>query len=79
MQTGGNQTGNVSHIDNQNGTYFIGDFLHLGKVDDARIRRSAAHNQRRTAFLCLAQHFVVIQKLGFGIQEIGRASCRERV
>ncbi len=39
MDAGGDQAGDVGHVDEEEGPGFVGDLAHAGKIDDARDKR----------------------------------------
>ena len=67
-QTGSDQTGRVSHVDQQDGAYFVRDLAHTLVVPLTRISRSTADDQLGFVLQSLALHIVVIHALGLRIE-----------
>ena len=87
-QSGGNQTGGVSHVDHEDGAYLIGNLTHAGIIPFTRIGARAAHNQLGMCAVGYFGHLVVINEAGvllhivtYGIEhkarEINRASVAQ--
>ena len=65
------QARDMRHVDHQICAHFMRDSSHAFEVDDARIRRCAANDQLRFAFLGQTFHLVVIDTLGLRMNAIG--------
>ncbi|MNH45959.1 hypothetical protein D3C79_1085660 [compost metagenome] len=57
MHTTGNQTGDVSHVDHQICTNFVGDLTEAFPVPDTGIGSTASKNQLWLVFTCKARNF----------------------
>ncbi len=62
--TGSDQTGRVSHIDQEQSPNFVGDGTHTGVIPFARVSRSTPDEELRTVFESEALHLVVINSTG---------------
>ena len=63
MQTDGNQTCDVSHVDHEQRADFIRDLLECLEIDGSRIRGSAGYDQLRLMLLRLFADIVVVDAL----------------
>ncbi|SLC93368.1 Uncharacterised protein [Mycobacteroides abscessus subsp. massiliense] len=66
MQTGSNQSGEVSHVHHQVGTDFISDPAELGEIQASRVRRPARQNQFGTPLMRKPSHLVHIHPMIVG-------------
>ena len=63
VDIGGDETGDVGHIDEQDGADVLGDRRHPLEIPEPRIRRRAADDQLRPDVLRLGGHRVVVDPL----------------
>ncbi len=87
MCTAGNKTCDMSHINHEDGTHFIGDLTETLEVDGSGISGSACNDELRTALLGNSQYFVIIDVTVFvntvryaieiGTGEVDRAAVRK--
>src|SRR5262249_1812102 len=64
MLTSSNESGNVRHVDEQNGAHRISNLTQSWEIDNARVRRRAGSNHRRPNLLGLSLQRVVVDPLG---------------
>ncbi len=60
MEAGGDEPRKVGHVAKQERAHFVGDLPELVRLDGARIRGAAAHDQLRLGLLGQAEHLVVV-------------------
>ena len=65
MRASRNQSGEVRHVDHEEGADLVGNRAHAGEVDDARIRAATADNQ--LGMLALGDLLELVVVDGFGI------------
>ena len=63
MRTAGNKAGNMCHIDQQIGTHTVSNFAETGKIDDARIGRTARNDEFRLMLFCQSLNLVKINAM----------------
>ena len=68
QQAGGDQSGRVGHVDEQQRAHLVGDFAHTFVVPFARIGRGAADDELRTVFQRLAFHVFVVDRAGLLVE-----------
>ena len=71
MHAGGNETGDVGHVDHQVGADRIGDLTHALEVDEAGVGAGAGDDQLRTDLLCLFGNGVIVDPLGLTADAVG--------
>ncbi len=70
IETGADQTREVSHVDEQVGTDFIGNGTKLGEVDAAGIGRAARNNELGLVLVSELAHLVEINEVGLRVDTI---------
>ena len=68
QQAGGDQSGRVGHVDEQQRAHLVGDFAHTFVVPFARIGRGAADDELRPVFQRLAFHVFVVDRAGLLVE-----------
>src|SRR5438105_1699762 len=63
MQPCSNEAGKMRHVAEQQRADVVGDLTELGRVDRARIRGAAAHDQARVRLARFLQHLVVVDDI----------------
>ncbi len=73
MQPGGDEPGEMRHVDHQIGADRVGDLPEAREVDDARIGGAAGDDQRRLMLLGEPLDLVIIDAVvGLGARRIAR-------
>src|SRR5690606_37832166 len=67
---GGDEAGDVRHVDPEDRADFIGDLAHARPVFETRIRRETTNDHFRFGFERDALHFVVVDHTGFGVETV---------
>ena len=64
MNPGGDESGDVSHVDEEEGTDRISDFAHAFEIDDVRVGRGPGRDHLRLEFLRGFSEQIVVDRLG---------------
>ena len=70
QQSGGNQSGGVSHVNHQQGTHLVGNLAHALVVPLAAVGRAAADNQLRLVLHGQLLHLVVVHAARLLVQVV---------
>src|SRR5271170_2048289 len=70
MRAAGDQSGEMRHVDQQQGAGLVGNLTHPGKVEDARISAASANDQLWPLSLGDPLQFVVVNHLGLALHSI---------
>ena len=71
MQPGGDETGEVRHVDDEDGTDLIGDALQGREIDDARVGAPATDQEPRPLAARHVAHLVVVDPPGVLAHPVG--------
>ena len=79
MKSGSNKTGNVRHINHEDGANLLGDLRDTLKVDDSCISGRTGNNHLRSYSFCLLKKLVVIKETVFvnavGFEVVKNTAC----
>ena len=66
LQPRGDETGEMSHVAEEQRAYLVSDLAEAPGLDRARVRRAAADDQLRPMLLCEREHVVVVDEVRLG-------------
>lgn len=70
VHTGGNETGNVSHIHHEVTADLVGDFPHTSVVDLTAVGRGTSDKNLRTVHECILFEPVVVDQASFKVDTV---------
>jgi hypothetical protein len=71
VHAAGHQTGDVGHVDHEDGPDFAGDFSEAGEIDQARVGGVTGHDDLRPMLPGKARDLGEVDHLGFAVHGVG--------